>query len=422
MGAFEEAKEWLVEKMGMWWPDADEGKLREGARHWRDFAEAVGDVTQATNVESGTLIQTNSGEATDTFEVFWNRYYHAGEGWLADLERTARAIASLLDKYANEVDQAKKDIDNQLAIDATVIAASIALAIPTGGASAGAGGAAAAAMIRFAASRGLALSAATAEIVATTITTAAYAGLEGVAVNLAVAQPLQIAVGQRDGLSLADAREAGVWSAARGGVFGGASTGVRHIKNSGGIGPVLQNFSPPTFTGPRPGLVGGDALPPWLRRADKNDPLKHTPAAWPSSKRKGRTAKHEADLKGDEGARGGHTIEKHVRKTSQGMRDRLRSDANITSDSRFLSSSAAQNFTDAVLAKNQRAIDNWLAGDKKTLPPLRADFDEATGLHLTRTDWKQGNPPSEVRGVNVILRRDEGTKSGFYVVTSYPVP
>lgn len=242
MGAFEEAKEWLVEKMGMWWPDADEGKLREAARHWRDFAEVAGDVTQATNTRSGTLIRTNSGEAIDTFEVFWNRYYRAGNGWLADLERTARSVANLLDKYADEVDQAKKDIDNQLAIDATVIAASIALAIPTGGASAGGGAAAATAMVRFAAARGIALSAATAEILAATVTTAAYAGLEGVALNLAVAQPLQISAGLRDGLSLADAGRAGLWSSGFGAGFGAAGSGVRALNKSGSSSPILDTY------------------------------------------------------------------------------------------------------------------------------------------------------------------------------------
>ncbi|MBN3929858.1 hypothetical protein IQ279_09430 [Streptomyces verrucosisporus] len=37
MGAFEEAEEWLVESLGMWWPDADEGKLLDAATAWRDL-------------------------------------------------------------------------------------------------------------------------------------------------------------------------------------------------------------------------------------------------------------------------------------------------------------------------------------------------------------------------------------------------
>ncbi|MGP3989049.1 WXG100-like domain-containing protein [Streptomyces sp. 3N207] len=260
MGDFEDAKEWLVEKMGMWWPDADEGKLREAARHWREFAKVVGDVTQETNSKSGTLIMTNSGEAIDTFEIFWGRYYRAGNGWLADLEKAALALAKFLDRYADEVDQAKKDIDNRLTIDATAIVLSIALVIPTGGASSAGAGGVTAAMLRFAASRGAALSVATAELVETTLTTAVLAGLEGITINLAVAQPLEIEAGLRGGLSLADARKAGIWSAALGAGFGGVSTGIRNLKN-GEIPPVGEHLYSPAV-GPSPSLAGGAPLGP----------------------------------------------------------------------------------------------------------------------------------------------------------------
>jgi hypothetical protein len=38
----DEAKHILM-KMGLWWPDADSGKLRDAADAWRVFAKAVDD-------------------------------------------------------------------------------------------------------------------------------------------------------------------------------------------------------------------------------------------------------------------------------------------------------------------------------------------------------------------------------------------
>jgi len=218
MGAFEEAKEWLVESMGMWWPDADEGKLRDAAGAWRDFADAVVDVRQVTNGKASALIENNEGEAIDAFEIFWHRYCQGGGGWLNDLEQAARDLAKALDDFADEVEDVKDKIDTQIAISAATIAAGIGLAVATAGAASGAAVAAATAIIRFAASLGVAVSTTAARITATTLVGAAFGGVESVAVNLAVAQPMRIHAGLQDGLELNQ-----LGSAARDGMlFGGA--------------------------------------------------------------------------------------------------------------------------------------------------------------------------------------------------------
>ncbi|MFI6946729.1 RNase A-like domain-containing protein [Streptomyces sp. NPDC050422] len=147
-----------------------------------------------------------------------------------------------------------------------------------------------------------------------------------------------------------------------------------------------------------------------------------TQNAWPRSKRKGPVKpKHRADVKGDEGKNGSHTLKRHVQKTTRDMRNRLRNEPRLDADSRFLSDADAQRFADETLLRNQRKIDNWLQG-KRTKLDLEASFDETTGLRLTRSGFKHGGSPQEVRSVRVILKRDLNAPAGFRILTSYPTP
>lgn len=157
--------------------------------------------------------------------------------------------------------------------------------------------------------------------------------------------------------------------------------------------------------------AGGAGTPPDL-----------TQHAWPRSKRKGPVKpRHRADVKGDEGKNGSHTLERHVKKTTRDMRRRLRNQPELEADSRFLSEADAQRFADETLLRNQKSIENWLRGNKNKLR-LDGSFNETTGLHLTRYDFKHGNPPQEVRSVRVILKRDPDAPSGYRILTSYPTP
>ncbi|MEU9589311.1 RNase A-like domain-containing protein [Streptomyces sp. NPDC048193] len=151
-------------------------------------------------------------------------------------------------------------------------------------------------------------------------------------------------------------------------------------------------------------------------------PAESTQHAWPRSKRKGPVKpKHRADIKGDEGKNGAHTIERHVEKTTRDMRNRLRADPKLDADSRFLSEADAQRFADETLLRNQKKIESWLHGRKAKLE-LERSFRETTGLRLTRSDFKHGSPPQEVRSVRVILKRDPQAPAGFRILTSYPTP
>ncbi len=258
MGAFEEAKEWLVEAMGMWWPDADEGKLREAAGAWRDFADAVVEVRQAANNKAGALIENNSGEAIDAFEVFWHRYCQGGRGWLNDLERAARDMATALEDFADDLEDVKDKIDVQIAISAATIVAGIGLAVATAGAASGAAVAAATTITRLAASLGVAVSTNAARIAATTLVGAAFGGIESVAVNLAVAQPMRIHAGLQDGLELNQ-----VGTAARDGmVFGGAFGAGYGTVRSLADGPWSPQYAELMDFGAMTSRGTGDNIPP----------------------------------------------------------------------------------------------------------------------------------------------------------------
>ncbi|MDT3400652.1 RNase A-like domain-containing protein, partial [Streptomyces sp. B1866] len=145
--------------------------------------------------------------------------------------------------------------------------------------------------------------------------------------------------------------------------------------------------------------------------------------AWPREKRKGKTKpEHRADIKNDEGKNGSHTIDRHVNKTTHDMRNRLRADANLKADSRFIDENSAQRFTDEAIRRKQGMVETWLKGGRSRLELPRVEFGEQTGLTLSRSDFLHGNPPSRVDGVKVILKRDPSAPGGFRVLTSYPVP
>ncbi|MET7538042.1 DUF6531 domain-containing protein [Streptomyces sp. NPDC005507] len=258
MGAFEEAKDYVVEHLGMWWPNGDEGKLRDAAQAWRDFADAVDDVAAASNRKARSLIHHNKGEAIEAFEIFWDRYHKAEDvGWLDDIAKASRAMAKGLDKLADEIDGVKTKIDHRLEISAAVIAAGIGLAFLTAGLASGAAVAAATAIVDFAAGLGVTVSTTVATIAGTTLAGAAFGSLEAVTVDLAVAQPMSIALGeQKGGLNLDQTADAAESGALFGGAFGAGAGGIRAVQEAGGLRLALDDIMLPQYSSIRPGALG----------------------------------------------------------------------------------------------------------------------------------------------------------------------
>ncbi|MGV9424792.1 RNase A-like domain-containing protein [Streptomyces sp. NPDC003656] len=424
MSVADKARKVVQDMTGMWWPDADEDGLRDAAKAWRSFADDVDDVTSAANKAAGSLIENNKGEAISAFaDPFWRRYHHDGHGWLKDLAGAARAMAKGLDAYADTVHGAKKKLEHELEIVGATLVAGTALAVFTAGMSEGAAVAAAATVTEVAAGLGVAVTEEIAAIAGTTFAMAFFGGIESVTVDLAVTQPVSMAVGeQKGGLDLAEVHDAAAYGALLGGGLGGAGATVRAARNAGGFTELLGGVRVPSF-GPEPALAGGagPALDD-LGLLIKGD---GEPNAWPRSKRRGPVKpKYRADLAGDEGKGSpttSHTLAKHVEKTDQELRSRLRAEGNIKGSSSFISEESAQDLTDRVMLKEQSAVKRWLEKGTKRDLELECDFgQEATGRSLSREDFIRGTGPHDVHRVFVLLRRDPEMPNGYRIHTSFP--
>ncbi|MEU0821432.1 RNase A-like domain-containing protein [Streptomyces mirabilis] len=422
MSVADKARKILQDVTGMWWPDADEGGLRDAAKAWRDFADDVEDVTAAANKAARSLIENNKGEAISAFDdPFWRRYYYDKHGWLKDLSDAARDMAKALDAYADAVHGAKKKLKHELEIVGGTILVGTGLALFTGGLSEGAALAAATTVTELASTLGVAVTAEVASIAGTTLATAAIAGIESITVDLAVAQPIAIATGEQSGgLNLDEAQQAGVYGALTGGLLGGAGATFRAAQNAGGwtelLGGVRIPGLSPQLAMPGGLTAGADDLGMLLRDGDGE------PSAWPRSKRKGPVKpKYRADLAGDEGQKGAHTIERHVEKTDRELRTRMRADKGITGSSSFLSESSAQQLTDRALLIRQQQVKRWLEKTTKRELELQVDFgQEVTGRSMSREDFIRGTGPHNVHQVFVLVRRDPDMPSGFRIHTAYP--
>ncbi|MGW3354247.1 WXG100 family type VII secretion target [Streptomyces bungoensis] len=243
MSVADKARKVVQDMTGMWWPAADEGGLRDAAKAWRNFADDVDDVTSAANKAARSLIENNKGEAISAFDdPFWRRYYHNGDGWLKDLADAARDMAKALDAYADAVHSAKKKLEHELEIVGATLVAGTALAIFTAGISEGAAAAAAVTVADLAAGLGVTVSTEIATIAGTTLATAAFAGVESVTVDLAVTQPVSIALGESKGFNLDEAGDAGLYGMAFGGMFGAGAGTVRAATEAGGFGDFFAGL------------------------------------------------------------------------------------------------------------------------------------------------------------------------------------
>ncbi|MBT2478281.1 RNase A-like domain-containing protein [Streptomyces sp. ISL-94] len=420
MSTGDKVREIVTDVTGIEWPAANVGKLRDIANAWRTFADDMEDVAAAANKAAQTLIHNNTGEAISAFaDPFWARYYRDKKGWLQDLVDGPRSLAAGIDQYADAVADAKKKLDRELEIAGAVIVAGTALAFFTLGATEVAAAAATATIVELAATVGVALTTEVATIAGTVFATAAIAGIESVTVDLAVAQPLKIAAGLQTGFNLDEAQDAGVYGGLTGGVFGGAGKAFQLAREGGGWTSLLGGVRLPGYT-PEFALPSGLAV----EAGDLGMLLRDgEPNAWPRSKRKGPLSpRYRADIAGDEGNNGSHTIERHVTMTTRDLRARLRSNPGMGAASRYIDEASAQRFTDAAMVKHQKEIGEWLANPKRKKMDFSEHFDEATGMSLTRENFKRGTAAQWVNGVQVVLKRDPSAASGYRVLTSYPIP
>lgn len=235
----------LIDYMGLYWPDGDADKLRKAAKAWRTFAGEVEKVRTPVNNQATSLIHNNKGEAIEAFEVFWHRYAKGSQdGWLHDLAESSKKMADGLEKLAHAVDKAMDQLWDKIIEDLVVLGAAVTIAVVTGGALSGAAGAAATAIVEAGAALGVVVSTTVAEVAGVTLAAAAFGGLESVTVNLAVAQPIKIAQGRQDGFNLTEASDSARDGMIYGGMFGGFGSLAKNAGAAGGYRNLFKGVRP----------------------------------------------------------------------------------------------------------------------------------------------------------------------------------
>lgn len=256
----------IVDMTGMWWPDADAGRLRQVADAWRALASALDSATAAANRAAQAVIGGNQGPAIEAFHTFWNQYYDGGRGALPDTAQACRQLAEGCDKFADEIDKAKHKLEEEAAVIGATLIAGTALAFFTAGLSEAAAAGVSASLVAAAETVGVTVSATVADIAATTLTGVVFGAVESTAVDALVAQPVRMAFGDGgfSGTELLSAAETGGFT---GGVAGGLGSGAQNLARVAAgaedLSPALANIATrlPTMLDSLPGrMVVGAGL------------------------------------------------------------------------------------------------------------------------------------------------------------------
>jgi RHS repeat-associated protein len=233
----DDALEKVIRLTGMYWPEADEGKLHEAASAYRTMADAIDGARGATTSTAHSVTENNSGSSIDNLKAFWTQYDGGGDvGWLAQTAKSCRANAKALDDFADAIGEVKRKLKIEVLAVAATILAGAALAIGTAGISGAAASAAATGLVSLAAGVGVTLSATVATILAGALVFGTAGALMAVTLDLAVTQPILLAGGVQEGMDLSPSHllsvaETGAVAGAVGGGFsGGLPTALAKIE------------------------------------------------------------------------------------------------------------------------------------------------------------------------------------------------
>ncbi|KAA1247716.1 RNase A-like domain-containing protein [Aquimarina sp. RZ0] len=111
---------------------------------------------------------------------------------------------------------------------------------------------------------------------------------------------------------------------------------------------------------------------------------------------------------------GGHTIERHVGKSTTYLRNRLNS-SSISAASTFYELNQAGQLIVNTINANRSRINNWITNGSSRLT-LSYTHRKNVGVVLRRGQ----NNPNPSRKFRVILQKRSNAPNGYYVLTSYP--
>jgi hypothetical protein len=158
-------------------------------------------------------------------------------------------------------------------------------------------------------------------------------------------------------------------------------------------------------SGPQPGLA--PEIPPGaMPRSDARETL--------NDRAKTELGGGRYDLSRDE-ERGGHTLDKHVGRGDEELRQRLERERNISAASTWTDRAVAEETVGAALRQEQRKIDGWQnRGYPRANLTLHFDAGRVIGRSMRHGDTNSSPCTSAV----IVLKAD-GLES-FYVLTTYP--
>ena len=127
-----DALTWVLDLIGIEWPNIDEDELRSGATELRQLSSELTGNTGAAKSSIQQMLQTNTSESLQLFDALWQKL---ASGHLPQLAQGMDAIAVALDGSAVLVEGMKVAAITQLGILAAEILADQAAAPFTFGAS-----------------------------------------------------------------------------------------------------------------------------------------------------------------------------------------------------------------------------------------------------------------------------------------------
>jgi uncharacterized protein YcbX len=131
---------------------------------------------------------------------------------------------------------------------------------------------------------------------------------------------------------------------------------------------------------------------------------------------RGLTTAAASDLAAAE-RRGGHTLARHVGRTDDDLRDRLRREPGIAAASTYTDRATAERVIAAALTRSRRRVDAWVARTGPR-PNLALEYAGAPGETIGRS-IRRGETRSRPCSDAVVVLRWPPAGS-FYVLTSYP--
>jgi len=147
-------------------------------------------------------------------------------------------------------------------------------------------------------------------------------------------------------------------------------------------------------------------------------PVPRNVAANNSAASRGETRHEDArrDLSQDEAA-GGHTLRKHVGRTDDQLRERLRHEHNISAASTWTDRSTAEQAIGIAIAQNHEKISRWLERSGGH-PNLVIDYDGDPAHPVGRSLRRDADQPQPCVHATIVLKWTG--PDDYYVLTAYP--